>query len=202
VTHTRFAPVLRYLVETREGLYTHPSRAGLVSGREAWADHTIQFDVHADAMHWATQSPGRTVVKLRVRAEREPVRHSNRPNLSHVPKSGRDAFASGWDTKACPHDPRSVAAMIWHSEWWRANAEAFADHIGTPIAPALGAPIGLRDRLGQPIHIGDTLSFDETVWGGPCTFTIDLEDGEVQMNGGPSDMDQHCEIVREWDDFS
>lgn len=53
-----------------------------------------------------------------------------------VPASGRDAFQQAWDTSACPHDPQSVAAMLWLSDWWRANAEAFAGHIGEVIEPS------------------------------------------------------------------
>lgn len=50
-----------------------------------------------------------------------------------VPTSGRDAFRQAWTMSACPHDPASVAAMLWHSDWWRASAEALASHVGESV---------------------------------------------------------------------
>lgn len=143
--HLRFAPVLRYLVETPEGMYRSPNRAGLSTGREAWADPGLQFHLYRDAAEYA-RSVDR-IVKLRVSAHREPVRKSNRPDLSHVPQSGRDAFAQGWCTKSNPHEPLSVMAMLWISDWWRANADSFADHIGVMLEPSrdFQAGWGARD---------------------------------------------------------
>ena len=106
----------------------------------------------------------------------------------------------GWDTKSCPHPARSVAAMMWLSDWWRANAECFADHIGRPLPVGAGTPIGAKDREGTEVHVGDTLSFDPNEWGGPHEFTIVIEDGEIVMSGGGSgDLESWCMIVRKWD---
>jgi hypothetical protein len=91
--------------------------------------------------------------------------------------------------------------MLWLSDWWRVNAEAFSDHIGRPLSDTAGVPIGARDREGRPIHVGDTLSFDEREWGGPHEFTIRIEDGEIVMSGGgASDLESWCTIVRRWDE--
>lgn len=117
-----------------------------------------------------------------------------------APRNGRDAMMSGWDTRACPYESNTPEAMLWLSDWWRANAECFADHIGRPLAPGLGMLTGLRDRTGQPIHIGDTLSFDEQEWGSPHQFKVTLLEGDIQYSGVASDMDQHCEIVKKWTD--
>lgn len=35
-----------------------------------------------------------------------------------------------------------------------------------------GVPIDMTDCNGKPIHIGDTLRFDEVEWGEPCEFVI------------------------------
>ena len=83
--------------------------------------------------------------------------------------------------------------------------------------PGAGTPIGLNDKHGNPVHLGDTLRFDPAVWyrtsrwvsdarGEPyglepdpvCTVRIDK--GEIELLGTPGDVDQHCEIVRTWDD--
>ncbi len=70
----------------------------------------------------------------------------------------------------------------------------------TSLPLGLGVQIGLNDRLGNPIHIGDTLSFDEREWGAPdCEFTVTLERGQIHYCGGPSDLPQFCEIIRRWD---
>lgn len=63
----------------------------------------------------------------------------------------------------------------------------------------LGLPIGLNDKKGNPIHIGDTLRFDGMAWHGKepgPEFIIELERGEILMYGCPDDMDQYCEIVK------
>lgn len=48
---------------------------------------------------------------------------------SQAPRAGDVAFSSGWDVSANPHDPATVDAMRWTSDWWRANADAFEDHV-------------------------------------------------------------------------
>lgn len=63
----------------------------------------------------------------------------------------------------------------------------------------IGVAIGLVDRHGVPIHIGDTLRFDEREFGEPHTFTITLERGEIEMSGAPDDMDQYCEVITRFD---
>lgn len=48
---------------------------------------------------------------------------------SEAPRARDVAFSSGWDVSACPHEPRTVDAMRWISDWWRANADAFESHV-------------------------------------------------------------------------
>ncbi len=64
--------------------------------------------------------------------------------------------------------------------------------------PGLGVPIGVNDSDGRPIHIGDTLDFDEHEWGSPCEFVIRLENGEIQHPGCTSDLKNWCRIVKPW----
>jgi len=66
---TRFAPVLRYLVEVN-GMYSHPSRTGFTAGQEVWSDPCLQFHIHRDAKQHALNVGGE-VLKLRVRATLE-----------------------------------------------------------------------------------------------------------------------------------
>lgn len=67
------------------------------------------------------------------------------------------------------------------------------------LAIGPGTLTGLRDRLGMPIKVGDTLEFDPQEWGGECRFTITWEDGELQHPGSTSDLTQFCTVVETWD---
>ena len=62
-----------------------------------------------------------------------------------------------------------------------------------------GVPIGLNDKHGNPVHIGDTLKFDEDEWGGKFEpYVVTIEEGEIQLFGSPSDVPQFCEVVKRW----
>lgn len=63
----------------------------------------------------------------------------------------------------------------------------------------LGVPIGVNDRNGKPIHIGDRLRFDEQEWGAPKEFIIELRDGQIHHPGGTGDLSSWCEIIEPWD---
>lgn len=70
----------------------------------------------------------------------------------------------------------------------------------TTKAPWLGLPIGVNDREGNPIHIGDVLHFDPDEWGASNHyFCIEFERGEVHGDGTTSDWSEWCVIVRKWD---
>lgn len=66
----------------------------------------------------------------------------------------------------------------------------------------LGTFIGLSDKEGQPVQIGDTLEFDPTEWGKEHTFVVELIDGQIQHSGATSDLPQFCRIIRKWSDES
>ena len=62
-----------------------------------------------------------------------------------------------------------------------------------------GVPIGVSDRDGNPIHIGDKLRFDGREWGGPMEFVVALAWGQIQHPGATSDLSNWCEIIESWD---
>lgn len=65
---------------------------------------------------------------------------------------------------------------------------------------AAGVPIDANDKHGNPIHIGDTLSFDEDEWGDKFEpYVVRIENAEIQLFGSPSDLPQFCEVVKRWD---
>lgn len=83
--------------------------------------------------------------------------------------------------------------------------------------PGAGTPIGLNDKHGNPVHLGDTLRFDPDVWYRSSRWCTDLRNeprsaepdpvctvrivaGEIELVGTPGDVDQYCEIIRTWDD--
>lgn len=73
--------------------------------------------------------------------------------------------------------------------------------VPSDMRPA-GVPIGLNDKHGNPVHIGDTLRFDPQVWGNDTNnkFVVELADGEIQTNGVPSDIPNWCEIIKRWNE--
>ena len=70
----------------------------------------------------------------------------------------------------------------------------------TTKAPWLGMSIGVNDRTGKPIHIGDLLHFDPAEWGSESMyFCVEFRQGEVRHPGSISDLSAWCMIVRKWD---
>jgi len=64
-----------------------------------------------------------------------------------------------------------------------------------------GTPIDLNDKYGRPVHVGDTLMFDESEWGGKFEpYVVTIQKGMIQLYGGPSDVPQFCEIVKRWNE--
>lgn len=62
----------------------------------------------------------------------------------------------------------------------------------------IGLDTGIKDRNGNPVHLGDVLEFDEREWGGKHIFTIEFEEGE--LNTIPSDVSEWCTIVKKWNE--
>lgn len=58
-----------------------------------------------------------------------------------------------------------------------------------------GVYIGVNDRAGRPIRIGDVLRFDEKQWGAPMTFQVELREGMIMHPGSTSDLEQWCTII-------
>ena len=65
----------------------------------------------------------------------------------------------------------------------------------TPELRGFGVHIGVNDRRGRPIKIGDVLSFDPREWGGLMTFQIQLKDGEISHPGTTRDLSEWCTII-------
>ena len=63
-----------------------------------------------------------------------------------------------------------------------------------------GVPIGVNDRHGNPIHIGDTLKFCGEEWDGPMKFVVSLAWGQIDHPGATSDLSNWCEIIESWNE--
>lgn len=127
----KFAPVLRYLIEM-DGMYVRRSSPMLGAGVELWADPDFQFLSYGEAKDRLKDSPRNgKILKLRIRAEREPIKGPSAAidpgNV--VPLDGRVAFSQAWTDRANPHPKATPAHLHWHADWWKANAEAFEDHV-------------------------------------------------------------------------
>ena len=57
------------------------------------------------------------------------------------------------------------------------------------------------DKHGNPVHVGDTLSFDSVEWGGENVFVLEWDEEECELNiGCLSDVQEWCEVVKRWDE--
>lgn len=64
-------------------------------------------------------------------------------------------------------------------------------------------PVGLRDRHGRAVHLGDVLEFDREEWyrhllgadHGPVRFTVELNAGAITYRGTAADVGEWCSIV-------
>ena len=61
-----------------------------------------------------------------------------------------------------------------------------------------GMRIGVLDRDGTPVRIGDTLSFDGREWGSDKDheFVVRFEGGGILVDGTVGDIPIWCRIVR------
>lgn len=59
-----------------------------------------------------------------------------------------------------------------------------------------GLYIGINDKEGTPVHIGDTLEFDADEYGAECVFVIELKGGQIQHPGATSDIPNWCRVIR------
>jgi len=66
------------------------------------------------------------------------------------------------------------------------------------LSSLIGLPLGLNDCEGNPVHFGDTLSFDEKEWGGPCEFVVEFINGQTSVCGTVDNIPEFCTIVKKW----
>ena len=108
----------------------------------------------------------------------------------YLPTGNRSPSTTEWNQV----DPTPDASLLFpdlNNDMWNNLMET--------TSPWHGLPIDCNDKHGDPIHVGDTLRFDEREWGEPHTFVIGFERAEVLYSGGVSDLDCWCEIIRRYD---
>lgn len=64
-----------------------------------------------------------------------------------------------------------------------------------------GMPLGIKDRNGVPIHVGDTLEFDKEEFGRECIFEMewDKENCEPSHPGARGDLSEWCRVIKHHD---
>lgn len=74
-------------------------------------------------------------------------------------------------------------------EWLR--TESSEPSINTP-----GLALGVRDRNGTEVHVGDIIEFDSAEWGGERIVRVEFENGELSQN--PSEIPEWCTVLKKW----
>lgn len=73
------------------------------------------------------------------------------------------------------------------------------------LTTGIGLPLGVNDRDGNPVHVGDTLAFQGSVWSRGVKdppdhfFVVSFERGQVRIDGTIGDIEVYCRIVKRWD---
>lgn len=70
----------------------------------------------------------------------------------------------------------------------------------TGVMNTLGYWTGLYDRNRRKIHIGDTIEFDPSEWGGPNSTVVEFKDGELNMPGAISEASEWCTVTVRYDE--
>jgi len=80
------------------------------------------------------------------------------------------------------------------------------DELRARLATGIGLPLGVNDRDGNPVHVGDTLAFNgEAWWRGhdgdrpDHIYTVTLDCGEICVDGTVGDIPHYCRVVKRWD---
>lgn len=81
------------------------------------------------------------------------------------------------------------------------TADAEVAELRTRLTTGIGLPLGVKDRNGNPVHVGDTLAFDGREWGtaDDYIYTVEFVRGEVQVAGTVSDIPSFCRVIKRWD---
>jgi len=72
------------------------------------------------------------------------------------------------------------------------------------LVTGIGLPLGVNDRNGNPVHVGDTLAFDGREWTRTCDapdhiYTVEFRNGQVLVDGTVGDIRHYCRVVKRWD---
>lgn len=72
------------------------------------------------------------------------------------------------------------------------------------LTTGIGLPLGVNDRDGKPVHVGDTLAFDGRVWSRRPdypnhAYTVTFRCGEIRIDGTVGDISHYCRVVKRWD---
>lgn len=85
-----------------------------------------------------------------------------------------------------------------------ARVTAERDDLRARLTTGIGLPLGVNDRDGNPVHVGDTLAFDGREWtrtyGAPDhIYTVEYSGGQVLVDGTIGDIRHYCRVVKRWD---
>ena len=86
------------------------------------------------------------------------------------------------------------------------TADAEIAELRARLTTGIGLPLGVNDRDGNPVHVGDTLAFLGSVWNRGVedppdhVFVVRFDRGQVHFDGTVSDIGDYCRIVKRWNE--
>lgn len=101
--------------------------------------------------------------------------------------------AASHGSSRCEQMPKEVFRLVC-AAW--GVIDGTEDHVdGVAWPQKIRVPIGIADRNGKQIYLGDTLQFDPEEWGGECEFVIEIKEGQIVGKGTPDDWNNYCAVV-------
>lgn len=104
------------------------------------------------------------------------------------------------------HLRKQQEAFIAGLELAQRTSDAESAELRARLTTGIGLPLGVKDRNGNPVHIGDTLAFAGWEWDRATPnapdhiYTVEYRRGDILVCGTVSDIPTFCRVVKRWDE--